>query len=257
MDRIVTEYSFGDSDLAVERLALVAHAFEAPSRAFLAAHARSGCALAVDLGCGPGHSTRLLREVSKSERTVGLEASSSFLRAARRDSGSGLEFLQHDATELPFPTGPAELIYARLLVSHLSEPAAAIRGFASQLRPGGRLLLDEVESIRSESGTLQRYLQLVEEMLARRGQCLYVGPRLETLAEGLRVSSSQVTEHEVDRRAAATMFSLNLRQLRDNADVREHVPERELDALAAELFALRAEGGPPVVWGLHQLVIGA
>jgi hypothetical protein len=53
------------------------------------------------------------------------------------------------------------------------------------------------------------------------------------------------------------MFSLNLRQFRDNADVREHVPEHELDTLAAELLALRTEAGPPVVWGLRQLVIGA
>lgn len=253
----MTEYSFGDSDLAVERLALVARVFETPSRAFMAAHGPSGCALAVDLGCGPGHSTRLLHEVSKSERTVGLEASASFLRVAQRESGSGIEFALHDATELPFPTGAADLIYARLLVSHLSEPDAAIRGFVSQLRSGGRLLLDEVESIRSECGTLRRYLQLVEEMLARRDQCLYVGPRLETLAEGLRVSFSQVTEHAVDRRAAATMFSLNLRQFRDNADVRKQVPERELDALATELLVLRTEAGPPVVWGLRQLVIGA
>ena len=253
----MTEYSFGDSDLAGERLTLVARVFEAPSRAFLAAHSRSGCGLAVDLGCGPGHSTRLLREVIHCQRTVGLDASSSFLRAARREPGSGVAFLQHDATVVPFPTGPADLIYARLLVSHLSEPAGAIRGFASQLRSGGRLLLDEVEWIRSESGAMRRYLKLVEDMLARRGQCLYVGPRLETLAEGLRVSSSQLTEHAVDRRAAATMFSLNLRQFCDNADVREHAAQHELDALAAELTALCVEGGPPVVWGLRQLVIGA
>ena len=61
----------------------------------------------------------------------------------------------------------------------------------------------------------------------------------------------------LEARSAATMFSLNLRQFRDNADVREQVPEQELDALHAELMALRTEGGPPIAWGLRQLVIEA
>src|SRR5205809_779798 len=56
-----TSYTFGDSQAAAERLALVARVFEPPSRRFLADAAAgaglAGCDLAVDLGCGPGHST--------------------------------------------------------------------------------------------------------------------------------------------------------------------------------------------------------
>ena len=57
----------------------------------------------------------------------------------------GCEFICHDALAAPYPTGGADTIYARFLVSHLAEPEAAIGAIASQLAPRGRLLLDEVE----------------------------------------------------------------------------------------------------------------
>jgi hypothetical protein len=56
-------YTFGDTSLAARRLALLADVFEPPSRAFLAEFTRVAgdqLDLAVDLGCGPGHSTRLV-----------------------------------------------------------------------------------------------------------------------------------------------------------------------------------------------------
>jgi SAM-dependent methyltransferase len=253
----LARYSFGDSELAGERLAHVARVFEAPSRAFLGEWGFPGRALAVDLGCGPGHTTRLLREVLRCQRTLGLDASAAFVEAAGRQPREGIDYLRHDAMQLPFPAGPADLIYARLLLSHLAEPDRAIRGFSTQLRPGGRLLLDEVEWIRSDEPAFGRYLSIVEAMLAARGQCLYVGPRLEALAAGRRVVSSEVRRHPVDSRDAATMFSLNLRHFRHNEDVRERMAEAELDALAGELQALRERGDAEIVWGLRQLVIEA
>jgi SAM-dependent methyltransferase len=252
-----SDYSFGDTATAGERLAHVARVFEAPSRALLGASGRAGCALAVDVGCGPGHTTRLVHEVVRCRRTVGLDASAAFVEAAAREARAGIEFVQHDALALPFPTGPADLIYARFLVTHLADPARAIRGFASQLRPAGRLLLEEVESIETDFAPFRRYLALVEAMLAARGQCLMVGARMQALAEGLSVVSSRVCPHPVPARDAATMFSLNLVQLRHNEDVRRQATTAELDALAAELADARGAGGAPVAWGLRQLVIEA
>ncbi len=253
----MSDYSFGDTTTAALRLGHVARVFEASSRAFLAASAPAGCELAVDLGCGPGHTTRLLRELLGGARVVGLEASEAFLREARAVPCEGVDFVQHDVLSLPFPTGPADLLHARLLVSHLREPAAAIAGFASQLRPSGRLLLDEVERIDTEDEAFRRYLALVEARLAARGQCLYVGPRLAALTAGLRVRESRVVRHRVDPGDAATMFSLNLAFFRNDEDRRAMPPDAELEALAQALAKRREGGGAPIEWGLRQLVIEA
>ena len=74
-------------------------------------------------------------------------------------------------------------------MSHLEDPAAAIEAFASQLAPGGRLLLDEVEWIRSEVEPFRLYLEHVEAALEARGQRLYVGARLASLAAGRRAGT--------------------------------------------------------------------
>ena len=56
-------YAFGDSALAARRLGLLADLFEPASRPFLARFADRRLELAVDLGCGTGHTTRLLASV--------------------------------------------------------------------------------------------------------------------------------------------------------------------------------------------------
>ena len=58
-------YAFRDSAAAARRLAMVAAAFEPSSRAFLERFAGGTPGLAVDLGCGPGHTTLLLDEVEE------------------------------------------------------------------------------------------------------------------------------------------------------------------------------------------------
>ena len=249
-------YAFGDSERAAQRLALVARVFEPASRAFLAESGLRGAALAIDLGCGPGYTTELLASVLASERCFGLDASPAYVAAAQRRAPRGCEFLCHDVLALPYPTGRAEVIYARFLVTHLADPAAALGAFASQLAPRGRLLLDEVEWIRSEAAAFARYLALVEAVLASQGQCLYIGPRLGALVgRHAQARASRVRELAVDPRDAAGMFSLNWETLREHAAVSARTTASERDALAEELAALRdgAVHAPPITWALRQV----
>ncbi len=57
-------YLFQDTDLAARRLAVLAEVFAPASRAFLLDVVQSRPELALDLGCGPGYTTRLLAEVT-------------------------------------------------------------------------------------------------------------------------------------------------------------------------------------------------
>jgi trans-aconitate 2-methyltransferase len=82
-------YAFGDSGPAARRLGLLADLFEPPSRAFLARVAGDPVDLAVDLGCGPGHSTRLVASVVGARRTLGLDQSGSFVGRAEAEAPPG------------------------------------------------------------------------------------------------------------------------------------------------------------------------
>lgn len=253
-------YAFGDSERAALRLALVADTFAETSHAFLreAREADTGPRpeLGVDLGCGPGHTTRLVANVLGCRRVVGIDASEAHLERARADAPPGCEFLCADVLEVPWPTGPADRVYARFLLSHLSGPEAVLDLFASQLRPGGRLLLEEVEAIHTEEPVFRRYLEHVERVLAARDQNLFVGPRVAAWAPS--AATSRVRRHEVAPHRAAALFSLNWATLRNDPEVVARVGAGECDVLARQLASLRRRAAPAkrIVWELRQVMIG-
>src|SRR5215203_735719 len=82
-------YSFGETDLAAERLRVVSEVFDPTSAAFVSETVRNRPRLALDLGCGPGFTTRLLSRIARPERTVGVDRSESFLGRARASSEIG------------------------------------------------------------------------------------------------------------------------------------------------------------------------
>src|SRR5262245_6039180 len=108
------DYTFGDNDVAAERLRLLAEAFAPSSRAFLARVAREPAAVAVDLGCGAGHTTALLAAAvgAGAGTTVGLDASARLVDRARTQASCrpALAFAVHDVTRLPLPAPPAALL---------------------------------------------------------------------------------------------------------------------------------------------------
>ncbi len=254
----MTSYAFGDNDLAVERLAKVAELFASSSARFLGASVAFPVNLAVDLGCGSGHTTRLLASTVSPARTVGLDASAGMVEVAggEGDRGVALEYLRHDVTAVPFPVGPADLVYARLLLSHLTDPGEVLAAWATQLGPGGLLLLDEVEWISTDEPALATYLEVVAELLERRGHRLCTGPLLEALPDppGLRRQASAVATLSPGVRRAAAMFGLNLRVWGGDPYVRAHhggLPER----LGAELAGLvAAPDRDGITWGMRQIV---
>lgn len=244
----LARYTFGDGDVAAERLALVASVFEPTSRRLMAA-APAAPARAVDLGCGPGHTTRLLAEVTGAGTTVGLDASPRFVDLARATHGAAdpsLAFAVHDATAVPLPGGPADVVHARLLLAHLPDPPAVVARWRSGLRPGGVLLLDEVVAIAPPAGVLHEYLELVTAQVAAGGADMYAGRLLAPLG-------GEDVDHPVDAPVAARMFGMNLASWGDDAVRRGLVGAADVERLATGLAAVRSG---TVVWTLRHAVLG-
>ena len=108
--------------------------FDPTSDAFVSETVRNRPALALDLGCGPGFTTRLLSRTARPERTVGMDRSKAFLSQARSSAGAGEEYLAADVAVGPLRIAgigaQPDLIYARFLSSHLPEPEQAVAGWA-------------------------------------------------------------------------------------------------------------------------------
>jgi trans-aconitate 2-methyltransferase len=154
-------YTFGDGEIAARRLDLLAHAYEPATRALLSRWAPPDVDVAVDLGCGPGHTTRLVHQVVRPRRTVGVERSPAYVALARTAladlADAGVEVVTHDVTQGPLPPGPAGVVLARFLLTHLSAPVAALRGWGSSLAPSGRLLVQETARLVSRDAAPGRY----------------------------------------------------------------------------------------------------
>jgi len=256
-------YAFGDSPAAARRLDLLAELFEPASRSFLERVAGNDgwggpTGLAVDLGCGPGHTTRLVADVLKPDRTLGLDQSEFFVALAARSAGPAVAFAVHDVTRVPFPCPPADLLYGRLLLSHLPDPGTVLAAWATQLAPGGLLLADEVDRITTDLAALRGYLEVAGALLATRGHTLEVGQLLTRLPDppGLARRDDRIGHLAPPPARAAEMFAQNLAVWRAQA-IRAGVasPER-LDRLATDLAAVAdgtVEGS--IRWELRQLVL--
>jgi len=112
------KYTFGDNLRASARLRRLAEIYEPESRQLLRRSGINAPQLAVDLGCGPGWSTRLLQDALKPSRTVGLDASAIFVEEARARHGAVLEFEVHDIVSAPFPVGAPNVMFCRFLLTH-------------------------------------------------------------------------------------------------------------------------------------------
>jgi SAM-dependent methyltransferase len=232
--------------------------FAPSTRAFLRTSVSGEPSLVLDLGCGPGYTTHFLAETLPGGRAVGLDHSEHFISLARQTVTQRVSFQVHDVTQVPFPTGPADLLYCRFLLTHLQDPEAVVARWMDQLRPGGLLLMEETEGIQTEIAAFRTYLQIVEAMLADQSNTLYVGPTLDGLTSPGRAMKrqSQIGCSPAAIGRAATMFWLNIQTWKHHPFVQAHYSLGVIQELEEELKALSSESNSDVAieFGLRQLV---
>lgn len=253
------QYLFGDTDLAAHRLEVLADIFCESSRPFLQEVEMNRPELAIDLGCGPGFTTRLLADTLKPERTLGLDNSEHFVSLASKDNPEDISFLTHDITSVPFPEAPADLLYCRLLLTHLPDAMAIIDKWGMQLKPGGLLLMEEVDWIRTDHPVFSFYLSIVEAMLLDKSGELYIGPLLNEMmdTERLRRRESSVRRLPVLTHRAAGMFHLNIQSWKQQPFIQDNYSVSTIENLQKDLCELSNNRSDPVEieWGMRQIVL--
>jgi trans-aconitate 2-methyltransferase len=104
-------YTFGDSDLASARLRLLSIAHEPATRDLLGRWGVPAPAHAIDLGSGPGHTTRLLHQLLAPARTTGVDSSARYAAEAERTAPAGVAFVVQDLLRPPFAVAPGDVLF--------------------------------------------------------------------------------------------------------------------------------------------------
>jgi len=208
----------------------------ADSREALADLALGECGHALDVGCGEGALTRVLREESGGT-VVGCDRDARLL--AELDGPT----VRGDAYRLPFVDGGVDLVACQALLINLSDPERAVREFA-------RVAADRVACIEPDNGAVGVESTVETEAdLARR--VIFAYPATQLLVEKLQTLHEDGFDrptlvelvrylHEVHPTFTVELF------LRGDDDVRSRALTSEGDLRPAPLREGRSYHAPTV-----------
>jgi ubiquinone/menaquinone biosynthesis C-methylase UbiE len=153
----------------------------------------------LDVGSGPGVLATEVARRCLGGQVVALDQSVERSRqAGMRLARYGGYALVGDAAILPFEDGSFDLVYCRFLLEYLREPARAVREMVRVCRPGGRVILQDLDGQLlwhyPEDAELERQVTATLATLARTGFDPFAGRKLyhHAYSTGLTQLSSSV-----------------------------------------------------------------
>lgn len=207
----------------------------------------------LDVGCGGGDVTcELARRVAPGGRAVGIDMDKAKLAIAREEASGAeemaVEYLEGDV--LTSEIAPEyDVVYARFLLTHMADPEAVATRIAGGLRPGGLLVVEDIDFkgafCHPVNTAYDRYVELYTKAAVARGVDPNIGPRLPELlvaagCERVRLNVVQPAGmtpegHEGD---VKLLSSLTLENIADAAIDEDLATREKIDALIAELRRL-------------------
>ena len=238
-----------------ERLRLVARVMAPSTSELLDRVGVAQDADCLDVGCGGGDVTLELARRAHAGRVVGVdldEAKLEIASAEAREAGADNIVYRHQDLRDPDLGSAYDVVHARFVLSHLVDPQAAVEGLVRVLRPGGVLVVVDIEKAATlcepPHRSFERYIELYTLAARARGVDPDIGPRLPAIladagCRPVRVNVVQPVgrqpkgyEGDVKLTAPITLESIA------DAILALDVAERsELESLVDDLYRLAAD----------------
>src|ERR687889_1758010 len=221
----------------------------------------------LDVGCGSGDVTlKMAALVGAEGHVVGIDRDQAILHLARQEAdeqGLPVTFRTVEAEELV--EEPAyDLVFSRYLLSHLPRPQRALEAMVRAVRPGGRLVLEDVyfpgHVCYPPNAALDRFVELYQAVArAKEGGDAAIGVRLLEMAleaglEEVRVGLVVPTFRDGEGKWVTRITMEHIREtvvgagLASDAEVDDVVSE--LGRIAADDRTLMSIAPTFQVWGL-------
>ncbi|MGB6876272.1 MAG: methyltransferase domain-containing protein [Candidatus Acidiferrales bacterium] len=181
------KYIFAAGEAAAERLRLLDRVFNPTTRELLTNLGLAPGWQIADIGCGIGLNAMWMAErVGPSGSVTGIDMSEEQMRIAQANAGTaGIKnafFRQGTATATGLPRASFDLVYARFLLCHLTNPVAALEEMHALLKSGGLVVCEDfISSTITTYPETRAYLRLSEIypiMDAKRGVDSNAGAKL-------------------------------------------------------------------------------
>src|SRR5262245_46109692 len=251
-----------------ERLRLLSEVVGASTRALLADVGIPPGSLCLDVGCGGGDVTlEIARTVGPTGRVIGVDLDETQLEIARRECAEqGATNVAFEARDVAAwePERLFDMVYARFLLTHLSDPGALLSALHRHVRPGGAIVVEDIDYrghfAEPACPALDRKVDWYTRTVHNRGADPNIGPRLPGLLRDagfvdvcLKLHHPVALEGGMKLLACVTLETIAEAVLGDGLATQE-----ELDQTIAELWAFARDphtvlGGPRVfqAWGRH------
>jgi SAM-dependent methyltransferase len=189
-------YCFAAGPRGVFRTYLFHSIYAAFSRRRLRAAGLDKTMRVADFGCGPAASTRMLAALAG--HVTAIDSSAAQLeQAAGFCLNAGVENVsvrKAGANATGYPARMFDLVYCRDLLSHVSDPEAAVAEMRRVLKPGGALLVEEFDYGSAASdprAAVDAFAQFLPLLARSRGADFRLAPRLAGLLGGCEAESYQ------------------------------------------------------------------
>jgi SAM-dependent methyltransferase len=207
----------------------------------------------LDVGCGGGDVTfDLASLVGITGSVVGVDVDATKIELApcdaEREENGNVEFSVGDVTE---GLGEAEydVVYVRFVLTHLRDPVAGIESMPAALRPGGRLIVEDIDYRGSfcepETELFRRYEEIYVVTAQRNGGDPHIGVRIPSMLVAAGFDRVQPTivqpaglEGELKLLPALTLENVKAMAVRHEVATGE-----EVDRLVDELYAVARDPG--------------
>jgi SAM-dependent methyltransferase len=144
----VSDYAMGHSAAETERLRLQARLYAEPTRALLLQAGIAPGMRVLDVGSGAGDVVlELARIVGTDGAVAGIDADPDVVAVARSRGAS----VSVGTSEEPGVPGPFDAVTGRLILMHVADPVAVVRGLARLVRPGGIVTFQDFAISRAHS----------------------------------------------------------------------------------------------------------
>jgi SAM-dependent methyltransferase len=233
------------------RLSVIADALQPTTARLIDKAGKIEAETIVDAACGGGDVCLYLADLAgPTGKVVGFDLDGEKLAIAREQANarglSNIEFVQANVLA-PWPVEGADLVYARFILTHLTEPERFLERATAALRPGGHLIVEDIDYggrfTDPECAAITRADDLYINASRRNGGDPFIGRRLHRLIESAGFVSVETSLAQPFGRSgsAKETVRLTLGAIADRVVANGIASREEVDTTLREVEAFTAK----------------